>query len=197
MSLSNSVRGQLVVGLLTITACATAPVSSPPPPPPPRVLDAPPVVAAPAPAPVVVDEGAFGFKKGMTVAQANAVSALRILPRNSNTFAMRKFPVDDPRFSEATVVVSPKVGLCRVRVSSAPADPPKTKSLLDSVMGELTGRHGAPDPDVGNDPTARAVWAEPFGVGSSVWVYEAKDSKGTSTVVVDYLFTNYETCASE
>ncbi len=194
MSPPFSARGAVALGLLLLSACATAPVSSPPPPPVQRAV---PVVAAPVPAPVEKDEAAFGFTKGMTAAQANAIAGLRILPRNSNTFAMRKLPVQDPRFSDGLVVISPKVGLCRVRAASAAVEPPQAESLLASVMGEIMGRHGAPDPDLGSDPTARAVWAEPFGPGSTVWVYESKDAQGRSTVIVDYLFTNYGTCASE
>jgi len=65
------------------------------------------------------------------------------------------------------------------------------------VMRELVERHGTPEADIGKDPTARAMWTEPFGPGSAVWVFESRDSRGSSTVVVDYLFTNYETCRNE
>ena len=150
-----------------------------------------------APAPREKEQVAFGFSKGMTLPQANALVALRLLPGNSATFATRKMPVPHPPFSEVLVQVSPTVGLRRV-VASAPAtETERVAPLLEAVLRELVDRHGTPDADVGKNPTARAVWAEPFGPGSAVWVYESKDSKGTSTVVVDYLFANYETCRDE
>jgi len=195
MAQSISVRGHLIAGLLTLTACATAPVTTPPP-----TLAAVqkgiPVVKA-APAPTEKEQVAFGFSKGMTLTQANALVALRLLPRNSATFATRKLPVPHPPFSEVLVEISPTVGLCRVVASTPATETERTAHLLEAVLRELVERHGTPDPDVGKDPTARAAWAEPFGPGSAVWVYESKDSKGSSTVVVDYLFTNYETCRDE
>ena len=195
MAQSISIRGHLVASLLTLTACATAPVRSQPPTLA-AVQEGGPVVMA-APAPAEKEQVAFGFSKGMTLPQANALVALRLLPGNSATFATRKMPVPHPPFSEVLVQVSPTVGLCRV-VASAPAtETERVAPLLEAVLRELVDRHGTPDADVGKNPTARAVWAEPFGPGSAVWVYESKDSKGTSTVVVDYLFTNYETCRDE
>jgi hypothetical protein len=193
-----SVRGRLVVGLLTLTACATAPVTNPPP-----TVEAVqkegPVVKAP-PAPVErhdEEQVAFGFSKGMTTAQANALVALRLLPSNSATFAARKMPVPHPPFSEVLVQISPAVGLCRVMASTPATEQERAAPQLELVLRELVGRFGTPDADLGKDPTARAVWQEPFGLGSAIWVYESKDSTGASRVVVDYLFTNYGTCRDE
>ena len=150
-----------------------------------------------APSPTDTAQVAFGFSKGMTLTQANALVALRLLPRNSATFATRKMPVAHPPFSEVVVEISPTVGLCRVVASTPATEPERAAPLLKGVLRELVERHGTPEADVEKDPTARAVWAEPFGPGSAVWVYESKDSKGSSTVVVDYLFTNYQTCRDE
>jgi len=192
MAKSTSVRGCLVAGLLTLTACVTAPVT----PPPPR-KESPQVVVKAAPAPTETEQVAFGFSKGMTLTQANALVVLRLLPRTSPTFATRKLPVPHPPFTEAMVEISSTVGLCRVVASTPATETQRAAPLLQAVLRDLTDRHGTPDADLGKDPTARAVWAEPFGPGSAVWVYESKDATGASTLVVDYLFTNYETCRDE
>jgi hypothetical protein len=133
----------------------------------------------------------------MTLTQANALVALRLVPRNSATFAARKMPVPHPPFSEVLVQISSTVGLCRVMASTPGTEPERAAPQLEAVLHELVGRYGTPEADVGRDPTARAVWEEPFGPGSAIWVYESKNSRGTSTVVVDYLFTNYEICRDE
>lgn len=196
MEQSISVRGLLVAALLTtLTACATVPVTSPPPPVAAVQAESPAVKTARAPR--ETEQVAFGFWKGMTLAQANALVSLRLLPRNSATFATRNMPVPHPPFSEVVVEISPTVGLCRVMASTPATETERAAPLLEAVLRELVGRHGTPEADLGKDPTARAVWAEPFGPGSAVWVYETKDSKGSSTVVVDYLFTNYQTCRDE
>ena len=195
MGQSIFVRGHLVAGLLTLTACATAPATNPPPTLAAVQKESPVVKAAPAPA--EQEQVAFGFSMGMTLTQANALAALRLLPRNSATFAARRFPVPHPPFSEVLVQISPTVGLCRVVASTPATETGQAVPLLDAVLRELVERHGTPEADVGRDPTARAVWAEPFGPGSAVWVYEAKDPRGSSTIVVDYLFTNYTTCRDE
>ena len=150
-----------------------------------------------APAPTDKEQVAFGFTKGMTLTQANALVSLRLLPRNSATFATRKMPVAHPPFSDVVVEISPTVGLCRVVASTPATETERAAPVLKGVLRELGERHGIPGADLGKDPTARAVWEEPFGPGSAVWVYESKDSKGSSKVVVDYLFTNYQTCRDE
>jgi hypothetical protein len=190
-----SVRGYLVASLFTLAACATVPVKDPAPTVAAVQAERPVVKAAPAPS--AKEQVAFGFSKGMTLTQANALVSLRLLPRNSATFATRRMPVPHPPFSEVLVEISPTVGLCRVVASTLATEAERAAPQLEAVLRELVGRHGTPEADVGRDPTARAVWAEPFGPGSAVWVYETKDSKGSSTVVVDYLFTNYQTCRDE
>ena len=112
MGQSIFVRGHLVAGLLTLTACATAPATNPPPTLAAVQKESPVVKAAPAPA--EQEQVAFGFSMGMTLTQANALAALRLLPRNSATFAARRIPVTHPPFSEVLVQISPTVGLCRV-----------------------------------------------------------------------------------
>jgi len=195
MAQSISVRGHLVASLLTLAACATAPVTNPPPALAAVQKDSP--VAKADPAPTEQEQVAFGFTKGMTLTQANALVALRLQPRNSATFATRTIPVPHPPFSEVLVQISPTVGLCRVVASTPATETERAAPMLEAVLRELFERHGTPEADVGKDPTARAVWVEPFGPGSAVWVYESKDSRGSSTIVVDYLFTNYETCRDE
>lgn len=195
---SISVRARLVAGLFTLTACATAPVTNPPPTVAAIQRESPVAKATPPPAnPVAKDQVAFGFSKGMTLAQANALVALRLLPRNSATFAARKMPVPHPPFSEVLVQISLNVGLCRVVASTPATEAERAGPQLEAVLQALIVRHGTPETDVGKDPTARAVWEEPFGPGSAIWVYESKNSRGSSTVVVDYLFTNYEICRDE
>jgi hypothetical protein len=189
-----SARSRLVVGLLTLAACVTAPVTPPPPKPVPVAKKAPEVVAKAAPA---RDQAAFGFSKGMTVAQASSIVALRLLPGNSATYATRTLPVPHPPFSEGVVVISPTVGLCRVMASTPPTEPSRAAPLLEAVLRDAALRFGPPDADLGKDPTARAVWAEPFGPGSTVWVYETRNAAGAATVLVDYLFTNYQACRDE
>jgi hypothetical protein len=119
-----------------------------------------------------------------------------LVPRNAATFAATKIPIPPPPFSEVMVQVSPSVRLCRV-MASTPATETRHLPQLEAVRHELVGRFGIPDADLGKDPAARAVWTEPFGPGSAVWVYESKNSRVASTVVVDYLFTNYEACRDE
>jgi hypothetical protein len=157
MSQSISVRGRLVAALLTLTACATAPVTSPPPAPAPVPARSPEVVARAAPAPTEAQQAAFGFSKGMTLRQANAIATLRLLPGNAATFATKTLPLPHPWFSEALVVISPTVGLCRVMASTPATEAPRAAPLLEAVVNELATRHGTPDADVGKDPTARAV----------------------------------------
>jgi hypothetical protein len=195
---SISIRGRLTAGMLTFTACATAPVTNPPPTVAAVQKESPVAkVAPPRAKPVAKDQVAFGFSKGMTLAQANALVALRLVPRNSATFAARKMPVPHPPFSEVLVQISLKVGLCRVRASTPATEAGRAGPQFEAVLHELVVRHGTPEADVGKDPAARAVWEEPFGPGSAIWVYESKNSRGASTVVVDYLFTNYEVCRDE
>ena len=192
------VRGRLVAGMLALTGCATAPITNPPPTVA-AVQRESPVAKAPPPRakPLSKDQVAFGVSKGLTLAQANALVGLRLVPRNSATFAARKMPVPHPPFSELLVQVSPTVGLCRVMASTSATEPERAAPQLEAVLHDLIVRHGAPEADVGKDPTARAAWQEPFGPGSAIWVYESKNARGTSTVVVDYLFTNYEICRDE
>lgn len=198
MGRSISVRGHLVAGLLTLTACATAPVTNPVPPVAAVQKESPVAKTAPARVERIAKEQvAFGFSKGMTLAQANALVALRLVPRNSATFAATKMPVPHPPFSEVMVQISSTVGLCRVMASTPATGPERAGPQLEAVLHELVGRYGTPETDLGKDPTARAVWEDPFGPGSAVWVYEERDSRGTSTVVVDHLFTNYEICRDE
>jgi hypothetical protein len=195
---SISIRGRLIAGMLALTGCATAPNTIPPPTVA-AVQKEGPVAKAPPrrEKPVAQDQVAFGFSKGMTLAQANALVELRLVPRNSATFAARKMPVPHPPFSELLVQVSPAVGLCRVMASTPATETERAAPQLEAVLHELIVRHGTPEADAGKDPTARAVWEEPFGPGSAIWVYESKNARGTSTVVVDYLFTNYEICRDE
>jgi hypothetical protein len=178
-----SVRGHPVAGLLTLAACATAPVTSPPP--------------TLAPVQKEGPEVAFGFSKGMTLEQANAAASLRLLPGNPHAFATRNPPLPSGNFAEVVVVISPTIGLCRVMASTPAAEPPQSNKQLATILFLLTQRFGASDTKFKQDPSVVAVWSDPFGETSPVMVSLSKDAAGASVVVADYYFTNYLACLAE
>jgi SpoU rRNA methylase family enzyme len=197
MARSISVRGRLVAGLLTLTACATAPVTSPPPTLAPVQKESPEVVVKAAPAPTEKEQVAFGFSKGMTLEEANAAAPLRLLPGNPNAFATRNPPLPFGDFAEVVVVISPTVGLCRIMASTPAAKPPQSSKQLAAVMVLLTQRFGASDTEFKQDASVVAVWSDPFGETSAVMVSLSKDAGGALVVVADYYFTNYLACLAE
>jgi hypothetical protein len=189
-----SMRCHLVAGLLTLTGCVTAPVTSPPPTLAPVQKVRPEVVVKAAPAAREQEQVAFGFSKGMTLEEANAAAPLRLLPGNPNTFATRPPPVPFGNFAEVVVVISPTLGLCRIMASTPAATPPESTRQLETVMLLLAQRFGASDKEFQQDPSVVAVWSDPFGEISAVMV---SLSKGASVVVADYYFTNYLACLAE
>jgi hypothetical protein len=191
---SISMHGHLVAGLLTLTACATAPVTSPPPTLAPVQKERPEVVVKAAPAATAQEQVAFGFSKGMTLEEANAAAPLRLLPGNPNTFATRNPPIPFGDFPEVVVVISPTVGLFRIMASTPAATPPESPKQLATVMLLLAQRFGASDKEFKQDPSVVAVWSDPFGETSAVMVSLSKDA---SVVVADYYFTNYLACLAK
>jgi hypothetical protein len=107
-------------------------------------LLAPPTPAAAAPQSGAKKESAFGFTKGMTLKQVQAVAKVEKLPGYAWVYSTKKPPAPVGYFDHYVIAVSPKVGVCRVMASTEHVrkDSPPIKNKIERITEAISAKYG-------------------------------------------------------
>jgi len=144
-------------------------------------------------------ESAFGFAKGMTLNQVQAVAKIEKVPNTRSSYVTRKPPAPVAFLRLYTVIVSPTVGLCAVMATTD--DPPNFLGVkeagIEHISQSLQAKYGLPGLFHLRDPYV-TVWWNPLGPGTSIWLSVSTDEiELTRSVTVTYDFSNIELCRAE
>ena len=146
-------------------------------------------------------ESAFGFTKGMTLKQVQAVAKVEKVPNTRSFYATKKPPAPVPYFIFYVIAVSPKVGLCGVMAATddAPKDSPVKKADIERITNSLTAKYGPPTEGPGDgDKSDWGVWKDPLGPGTTIRLSENTDKYDlTQSIAVYYYFSNFQSCHAE
>jgi len=156
--------------------------------------------SAPAQPKTAEKEAAFGFHKGMTLKQAKSVAVLKPLVRAVNTFYTTKPPRPFSAFQTYMVTISPAVGVCRVMAMNTTKAPgsKELQPIQVTITDALVEKYGPPGPKiVGEGESTLAVWINPLGPYTAIKLSMDHDADGSTSVMVNYFFSNYEKCRTE
>jgi hypothetical protein len=136
-------------------------------------------------------ESAFGFTKGMTLKQVQAVAKIEKVPNTRKTYVTRKPPAPVAYLRVYTVIVSPNVGLCLVRATTD--DPPNFVGIanvdIEHIRNSLLAKYGpAGMSHLGRGlgiTTSSEVWWRPLGPGTAIFLSVNTDEFGALAGIDD------------
>jgi hypothetical protein len=143
-------------------------------------------------------ESAFGFHKGMTLEQAQAVAPL-FKGRTKGGYLTAKPPNPIYPFVIYGIIVGRTTGICAVTAMTEhkPFGSKALKDMAGVVIKMLSDRYGSPTHTPENDCTGEIRWTNPQGPRTALALIANHADDGTVYLSVQYEFSSLQKCREE